>query len=460
MKSSARPVLSALRQRFYSAQTAAKQVEQRLSLAKEEPKISRLPNGTVVASLENYSPIARVSVVYNAGSRFETRENAGITHCLRNIAQLSAENASGFGIVRNIGQIGGALTCSTTRENVSYTLDCLRSLLPVGIEYLGQASAAQAFKWWEIEDAVVRHKLDLAMLETQPDVQLMEALHRAAYRDGLGNGLFMPSHRLGTHGSDMLKDFADKHLASDNMAVIGVGVDHNELVRLVQAKVTRSKITLGTPGAHAATVKKATYYGGDGRIETNNSLVHAAVVTEGVSLGSKDAYALAVLQRILGGGPRVKYSSNLNCKVNHAVAKATNSPFATSCININYSDTGLFGFCTIAQAKDIGKVLKEMVGQYSGVTKGGLTDKDVQRGKMQVISDLHMELETTASVADEIAAQVMLDGQIPNAAAVQAALEKVTTADVTAVAKKVINGKPTMAAVGDLSNTPYIDELL
>ena len=56
---------------------------------------------------------------------------------------------------------------------------------------------------------------------------------------------------------------------------------------------------------------KATYSGGEKRIDIASQLTHAAVVTEGASLGSKDLIPLAILQRIMGIGPSVKYSEHL-----------------------------------------------------------------------------------------------------------------------------------------------------
>jgi len=56
-------------------------------------QVSKLPNGVPIASLENYSPVCRVAVVFNAGPRYEPIDNLGLTHCLRvacNLVSCSA----------------------------------------------------------------------------------------------------------------------------------------------------------------------------------------------------------------------------------------------------------------------------------------------------------------------------------------------------------------------------------
>lgn len=51
-------------------------------------QVSKLPNGLVIASLENYSPLSSVGVFVKAGSRYETEENQGVAHVLRLAANL------------------------------------------------------------------------------------------------------------------------------------------------------------------------------------------------------------------------------------------------------------------------------------------------------------------------------------------------------------------------------------
>lgn len=51
-------------------------------------QVSKLPNGLVIASLENYSPLSSVGVFVKAGSRYETVENQGVSHVLRLAANL------------------------------------------------------------------------------------------------------------------------------------------------------------------------------------------------------------------------------------------------------------------------------------------------------------------------------------------------------------------------------------
>ncbi|KAG7222848.1 hypothetical protein INR49_016028, partial [Caranx melampygus] len=72
-------------------------------------QVSKLPNGLVIASLENYSPLSSVGVFVKAGSRYETVENQGVSHVLRLAANLTTKGASAFKICRGVEALGGSL---------------------------------------------------------------------------------------------------------------------------------------------------------------------------------------------------------------------------------------------------------------------------------------------------------------------------------------------------------------
>lgn len=89
--------------------------------------------------------------------------------------------------------------------------------------------------------------------------------------------------------------------------------------------------------------------------------------------------ALALVQQLLGSGPRVAYSSS-NGALGTAAAKASQNPVAVNSLNISYSDTGLFGFTAVATPNDIGAVIKASVGQLRSTAKS-INDGNLQKAK-------------------------------------------------------------------------------
>uniref|UniRef100_A0A8P4KGE0 Ubiquinol-cytochrome c reductase core protein 2a n=1 Tax=Dicentrarchus labrax TaxID=13489 RepID=A0A8P4KGE0_DICLA len=387
-------------------------------------KPSSLPNGLVIASLENYSPVSSVGVFVKAGSRYETVENQGVSHVLRLAANL--------------------VSC----ECVIVPSGELHSLM----EYLVNVTTAQEFRPWEVNDLTPRVRIDKTLAQQCPQIGVIEKLHEAAYKNALSNSLYCPEHMVGHVSSDQLKSFVDDHFITGKMALVGLGVKHSVLKQVGEG-------LLSARSGAGAPVAKAVYRGGELRVQNTDDLVHALIASECGVMGSAEANAFSVLQRILGAGPHVKRGSNITSKLSQGIAKATTQPFDATAFNASYSDSGLFGVYTIAQADSAGEVIKAAIAQVSGVAEGNVSDDDVTRAKNQVKAEYLMSLESSDSLLEEIGAQALNTAayQLPDT--VVQAIEAVTQDDVVKAAQKFVDGKKTMAASGQLKNTPFVDEL-
>merc|ERR1711963_483471 len=187
------PAVQTTAKRQFAAQASIARTEK--ELLKAEPlKVSTLPNGLTVASLENHSPVTTVGVVIKAGSRNEGYDNAGVSHALRIASGLATTKNSAFGLCRNLQQVGGSMSCTQGREHTLYAVQTTRDVADIGIEYLTDSVSNSLYKPWEVQRTLPRMKLELAT--RSPATQAMELLHEAAFRSGLGNSLYCPSPRL------------------------------------------------------------------------------------------------------------------------------------------------------------------------------------------------------------------------------------------------------------------------
>ncbi|CAC5409591.1 QCR2 [Mytilus coruscus] len=452
-------VLRSLKGRLYGTSAAATS-DSSAQLTKQSPRVTKLDNGLTVASLENYSPISQVALIVNAGSRFESYTNAGVTHFLRSATNLSTLNWLDTSLVRAVEECGGNLGCTGTREYMIYSAETLRNQLfeSNAAEILRDVAINPLYDAWQVENGTVQQQMviDIANMIGNPEIRLMEMIHEAAYRDTLGRSLYSPFYHVNKFQPDQLKGFHSKMFTNDRMALVGLGVDHDQLVE-------EGKAYVQGPNRGGSTVQtdKAVYHGDNLRLPSDEPMTHVAIVTEGPSLSSKDLYAVGVLQMIMGTGPHIKYSENTTVnRLGKGVGEAIkNNPFAASCINANYTDSGIFGFYLCAQAKDMGQGIKAAMNAFANVSKNGVTDEDVVRGKNQLMAAIGMNMEDSSNVLLDLAEQAISSNKITTSAEVLKMIDAVQTSDVTSVAKKVIGGKPSMAAIGDLQTVPYLDEL-
>ncbi|XP_039644579.1 cytochrome b-c1 complex subunit 2, mitochondrial isoform X1 [Perca fluviatilis] len=453
--------ISQLSRRFHVAARTGQSLAQPLAGLKLSPgaahslkdiHVTRLPSGLVIASLENYSPASKIGVFVKAGCRYETPDNQGVTHLLRLASNLTTKGASSFKICHGVEAVGGSLSVTSSRENMIYTVDCLRDDVDTVMEYLINVTTAPEFRPWEVSDLTPRVKMDKAQAAQSAQIGVIEGLHEAAYKNALCNSLYCPTHMVGNIQSGHLHQFVQNNFTSARMALVGLGVDHTVL-KQVGEQFLNIRSGTGTTGA------KAQYRGGEIRLPSLSSLVHSAVVSESAAASTSEALAFSVLQHLLGAGLHVKRGSCASSKLVQGVAKATADPFDVSAFNSSYSDSGLFGIYTISQPAVAGDVIRAALAEVKAVADGGVTAADLTRAKAQLKGQFLMSLETSEGLLEAMGTQALVEGSYCSAEEVSKNIDNVSLTDVANAAKKFVTGKKTMASSGNLIKTPFVDEI-
>lgn len=410
------------------------------------PELQVLSNKVTVAALDNNNPVAQVSIIFRAGSRNETYETQGTAHHLRIATGLSTCRSTTFGITRNIQQLGGNLIATTDRESIAYTLQITRNNLDKALTFLEDVATQQVFKPWEISDELPRLRYELSMVPET--TRIIELLHKAAYRTGLGYSLYSPKRQLGKINTETLQHFVNTWFTGSKCAVVATGVSLTDLAQFA------SNLNVGSGDNNVAAAK---YHGGELRKERSSDLTTVAVAVEAAGLSKeKDALAYAVLQRALGSGPRVKWGNSVSPLQRDVVNVASADQFAITSLNAAYTDSGLFGFVLSSQPNVAGAVTKAAV---ASLKSPKLSDADVTRGKATLKAEILYAVDNDAAFLENIGQQALLKGRLYKPSDLVAQVDKVTASDVKSVAGKLGSGKLSMASIGNLSTVPYVDEL-
>ncbi|XP_054290437.1 cytochrome b-c1 complex subunit 2, mitochondrial-like [Macrosteles quadrilineatus] len=429
------PILRAISKRNYASAAT-------LAQACADVHVKVLPNKIVIASADSAIPISRVSVLFKAGSRYESADHLGVSNVLRSSAGLSTSGASAFGIVRNLQQIGASLSVTSDREGIAYTLEATPDKIEEGLQYLVDIASKQVFKPWELSDQIPRIKYELAT--TPPQARILDLVNKAAYRTGLGNSIFVKEHAIGKINSETLQYFVRQTFTAPRAAVVGVGVSSDHLAQLA------SSLELSSGAGPEAPAK---YYGGEERLEVPSPHVHIALAAESAGLQSKEALAFAVLRHALGAGSAIKYG--IGAGPLGKVTADSKELLGASAFSSAYSDSGLFGV-VLTTTPSNAKAAAEKVAK---VLHGPVSDADVARGKAVVKGLLLQGYENGEAVVQDIGTQALLLGSVLAAPQIAAAVDALSTADVQNAAKKIASGKKSLAVYGNTSSAPYFDEI-
>ncbi|OWR53790.1 ubiquinol-cytochrome c reductase core protein II [Danaus plexippus plexippus] len=404
---------------------------------------SVLPNKTFVAAVDNGSPVTRVTIAFKAGSRYEPQTELGLAHVLRSAAGLTTKNASAFMISRKLSQIGASFNASGDREFIYYTLEASQENLQEALVYLNNIVSNQEFRPWELSDNVSRLKFDI--LSLSPQVRAVDLLHKAAFRRGLGNSLFIAPKKIGKISSESLQHFASTTLTPGRCAVSIVGGSQDTAALVAQA--------LQLPAGGDAQSNASTYFGGELRKEMGGDLAHVALAVPGAPAGSPQSLALAVAAKALGNGPVTKWGAD-----NTPLAKAIGNigPFAAAGFNVSYSDSGLFGIVLSVPKDEANAALKAA----SKLLKNpNLSGDAIKAGKNQLKLQVLSEAESGVSLSESLAVQGLYTGSAKSAVDIAKDIDQLSSNDVSQVLASVIKNKVSMGAAGNLAFVPYVDEL-
>ena len=100
------------------------------------------------------NPAASVGLYVDCGSIYETPFSRGATHLLERMAFKSTLNRSHVRLVREIESMGASTSASSSREQMGYTINALKTYVPQMVEVLVDSVRNPAFVDWEVNDEV------------------------------------------------------------------------------------------------------------------------------------------------------------------------------------------------------------------------------------------------------------------------------------------------------------------
>jgi processing peptidase subunit alpha len=127
--------------------------------------------------------------------------------------------------------LGANIMANASREQMSYTVDCLGTHTPQALEILADAVVNPAFDPSEIDEQRAR----LAAVLASPDVQgvlMTELLVRGAYEGALSKALIPDAAALASLTPEALAGFVRRQYLAPRIVLAGAGVDHKQLVEL------------------------------------------------------------------------------------------------------------------------------------------------------------------------------------------------------------------------------------
>jgi len=247
---------------------------------------------------------------------------------------------------------------------------------------------------------------------------------------------------------------------------VGTGVNHSEFERL--AMQTFGDIRLDPQFSNLES-EKARYTGGQMKFkydcggEEHKNNTHVALCFETENWRSPDLMPLCVLNMLMGGGGSFSAGGpgkGMYTRLYRDVLGVHHWIEHISCSHSLFDDSGIFCFYGHAEAEHAGDLTGVMVKEALDMVQRPPKSDELERAKRTLASNICFEFENRHVVFEDLARQVHVYGSHRPPEQWREMVMAVTKDDVVRVAKKLLESKPTLLALGpDVSRVPNVDEI-
>lgn len=414
-----------------------------------------LDNGLSVVIIPiNEVESATTMVMVGAGSRYETRNNSGISHFLEHMAfKGTKKRPTAIEISSLIDGAGAESNAFTGKEYTGYYIKSSAHRVELSLDILSDMLMNLLLDPKEIdkERGVIGEEINL--YEDTPTRKIGDIFESLLYDDTpMGWDI---AGRKEVIKSVMKADFLaymKKLYSASNMVVVIAGkVEPKKTLALVD-KYFGGLSTFTTEGYKSVIEGQKQPAIKIHYKKTDQAHFALGVRTVGIN-DDKNKYALAVLSAILGGG--------MSSRLFHEVREKRGLAYYVRTISENYLDCGHLTTFVGADPKRIEDAISIVDKEYKKVIKPGeITEEELTKAKEYVKGHFVLELEDTRSVAIFYGSDWILEKNLENPEEVIRKFNAVKLDDVVRVAKEFLTTPLNLALIGNFESEARFKKLL
>lgn len=264
-------------------------------------------------------------------------------------------------------------------------------------------------------------------------------------------------HNIKTLKREQLVEFVESHYRAKHMVLAAAGgVDHDALVKAAEkywhngAKLSGSRQLPQPP--------RGRFTGNEKRLVNNDmQLAHVSLAVEGCSWTDPDFFALKVANVLVGDWNRMEISPK--APLAQQLSKFEGCHRYMSPITC-YVDTGLWGTYCICEPEAVEQTAMSVLDEWKRLCTQ-VTEEEVRKAVHTVKSQFFSNLDTSASICEEIGRQLLIFGRRMPLTEVDMRLDAVSAEWVMeACSRRILNQRPAVVAIGPVESLPAYEKLV
>lgn len=401
-----------------------------------------LPNGVRLITVPVAdNPSATVLVMVEAGSKYETKEQSGISHFLEHmIFKGTPRRPKASDISRELDSIGANYNAFTTQEFTGYYAKADARHLDTVIDIVSDMCQNPLFDEAEIkkESGVIVE--ELRMYNDLPQRHVHDVLNRMMHGDQPAGWDIIGTEqtvRSFTHDSFM-KYRADHYVSSATIVVVSGSFDE----KTIEEKITKAFSTVpNNSKMPKLPVKEAQKEPMITCESKDTDQTHLVIATRAFNVHDKRIPALQVLCTILGGGMSSRLFQRMRDELGMCYYVRTS--------NNTFTD---HGDVTISAGVDNSRVelaVTEILAQCERMKNELVPEPELKKAKDYISGTTMLGLETSDARAEFVGLEEVLRREIDSPEQQLSKIQAVTAADVQKIAREIfVNEGLNLALVG------------
>lgn len=398
---------------------------------------------------------ATALIMVGAGSRYETKENNGISHFLEHMAfKGTQKRPTAKDVAEVIDGIGGEFNAFTSKEVTAFYVKSAASHLDTSLDVISDILINSAFSQEEIdkERGVIIQEIN--MYEDTPMRKIGDIYENLVYGDTpLGWDIAGEKDVIRKIQRQDFIDYIAKLYSPSNMSlIIAGGINQEEALEQAERYFGGMK-KFETMEAKQLVVEqdKPNFKLRNKKTEQ----VHLILGLRTTRVCSADRYPLSVVASILGGG--------MSSRLFNEVREKRGLAYYVRAASQHYTDNGNLFCMAGVDAQKTEEAIKVILGEFAKIRDEAkdISEKELLKAKEYIKGHLVLELEDSRDVAVFYGEQELLEDEIENPARVLRKVDKVTIDDIRRVCEKYFKqNRLSLALIGDFNNGQKFQDLL
>lgn len=411
-----------------------------------------LENGTrvVIAPMQSVQTVS-VQVLVEAGSKYETKANNGISHFLEHMMfKGTKKRPTTKEITEEMDSVGGEYNAFTGKEQTGYWVKVPVQHFEKALDVVSDLYLNSKLEQEEIEKERGVILQEAAMYRDTPMRHIWDVFESLLYGDQpAGWDIIGTEENIKTLKREVFVDYIQKmYLPKSTVISIAGNIEEEKALELVKSyfktensnkkKEEKRSVTENQQGPELRLHYK----------ETDQS--HLIIGLRGPDMFSEKRFAAAVLGIILGGG--MSSRAFLNIREKHGLTYYINA--STEMM----TDTGYLYMSAGVEHEKLKKAVELSLVELRKIRDEEVSEKELTKAKEYFKGKTVMALESTNAVASFFGEQELFRGKLESPKHLLGKIDAVTAKEVQEIAREIIkNQNLNLAVVGPHKNE---DELL